>query len=167
MADAFWGFSLALYARPSVPETCLTLQDSHGADVNLVLFGLWCGLEAGRIEAETLTEAMAMSEAWAARAVRPLRALRRDLKSGVAEADGVIDVEGFRNQVKELELEAERRQQIALAGLALRATPPPGPDAALANFRAYRSAAPFEDGNDAEAGALFATLLAGAQTIDA
>lgn len=37
----FWEFSLGLYARPGVAQACLDLQESCGADVNLLLLGFW------------------------------------------------------------------------------------------------------------------------------
>ena len=40
-ATPFWRFSLAFYGQPGVPALLLPLQDRSGADVNLVLFGLW------------------------------------------------------------------------------------------------------------------------------
>jgi len=35
--EAFWRFSLALYARPGVAEALVELQDRAGRDVNLQL----------------------------------------------------------------------------------------------------------------------------------
>ena len=42
----FWTFSLRIYGQPGVPPACLTLQDEHGVDVNVLLFALYaasCG----------------------------------------------------------------------------------------------------------------------------
>ena len=55
--EAFWRFSLALYARPGVAEALIALQDRAGRDVNLMLFALWAGavrrvaLDAGALAA--------------------------------------------------------------------------------------------------------------------
>ena len=51
IADAFWKFSLALYACSGVAERLVELQDEHDADVNMVLFCCWCGKE-GRMPLE-------------------------------------------------------------------------------------------------------------------
>ena len=45
--EALWRFSLAFYARPSVAEALIALQDRGGCDVNLILFALWRGLAHG------------------------------------------------------------------------------------------------------------------------
>src|SRR5665213_163755 len=43
-ADSFWRFSQDFYALPGVAPACLALQDGHGRDVNLVLYGCWLGM---------------------------------------------------------------------------------------------------------------------------
>ena len=40
-SDAFWSFSLQVYSQPQVSEHCLYLQNSHGCNVNLLLFYCW------------------------------------------------------------------------------------------------------------------------------
>lgn len=155
LGAAFWRFSLDLYGAPDAPETCLALQDRFGVDVNLALFCLWSGLGRGRVAAARLGALAALADAWRRRAVAPLRAIRRDLKTGVAEAGAeTLDVEHFRAAVKALELEAERRQQIAMAAFAAETIAPASPEAARAHFRALYP--------DMAAGgaALFETLLA-------
>ena len=44
-ADEFWQFSLALYARNGVKELCLTLQDEHGFNVNVLLLSCYLNLQ--------------------------------------------------------------------------------------------------------------------------
>ncbi|HKS89918.1 MAG TPA: TIGR02444 family protein, partial [Stellaceae bacterium] len=58
--EAFWRFSLALYARPGVAEALIALQDRAGRDVNLMLFALWFGAVRGRrLDAARLAAAAA------------------------------------------------------------------------------------------------------------
>lgn len=108
---AFWRYSVGLYGRADVSERCLRLQDQHGCDVNLILFALWSGLSQGALSHEAAEAVVGLCRRWGARAVQPLRAIRRDLKSGV---DGIAS-EAFREAVKRLELEAEKLQQHAMA----------------------------------------------------
>ncbi|MEO1328566.1 MAG: TIGR02444 family protein [Pseudomonadota bacterium] len=145
MIDAFWRFSTTLYAREGAPEACLALQDQHGYDVNLVLFALWAGFERGALTADAASAAATLSDAWARRAVRPLRALRRDLKAGVPEMPDAGAVEALRADLKALELAAERLQQRALEPLAAAVQGPGGPDAARAAFQAIGRAAGLRD----------------------
>lgn len=139
--DDFWAFSLSLYARPGVPERCLRLQDEGGLDVNLALFCLWSGLTRGAPPEAAWPAILRISEFWAGTATRPLRAIRRALKAGFSPEDGArLDVESFRAAVQRLELEAEARQQRALAPFAARPEGPPGRAAAERAFAAYLAA---------------------------
>ena len=48
-AEAFWAFSLQFYGREHVPSMCVAMQDGHGADVEMVLFALWCATRGRRL----------------------------------------------------------------------------------------------------------------------
>ena len=130
-AADFWSFSLDFYGRPGVAETCLALQDSHGLDVNLVLYCCWRGdlLSAAQIQA-----AIGLTTPWRAEIVQPLRALRRRLKPGFPPFHDA-EVQGLRKRIADAELEAERLQQQALDALAEGSVPPPARKAATANLR--------------------------------
>jgi uncharacterized protein (TIGR02444 family) len=109
--DAFWRFSLALYARPGVADALIAIQDRAGRDVNVILFGLWLGVSRGRLLAAA---ELAVTEAAIAPikdvAVAPLRRLRRQLK----QSDDP-DLQALRRRVAALEIVAERRVQYRLA----------------------------------------------------
>jgi uncharacterized protein (TIGR02444 family) len=136
----FWRFSLRLYRLPGVAEACITLQEESGADVNLLLFLLWHGVQQRRVPAAEVARLDQNIAAWRERAVIPLRAIRRALKSpqGLVEAG---TAEAFRTRIKAVELEAERLQQEALYELvrvSLLGEPAPSVDeAARANVTAY------------------------------
>lgn len=120
--SAFWDYSIALYAVEDVAPACLSLQDRYGFDVNLVLFCLWYGSCKGKIPRKTLAEALKLSSHWSKMAVLPLRnvrtAIKKDTQQGlVPEAE---DIARFRDQVKKLELKAEKIQQQMLERLALK-----------------------------------------------
>ena len=109
--EAFWRFSLALYARPGVADALIALQERAARDVNLILFGLWLGVGRGRrLDAAELAIAAAAIAPINAAVVAPLRQLRRQLK---AAADP--DLQALRRQIAGLELAAERRVQQRLA----------------------------------------------------
>lgn len=109
----FWDFSVAIYDRPAVAFCCLDLQDRFGADVNLLLLGLWratLGLaswapgEAARAEA-------AISPLRAV--LTPLRQARRALRPLAADDD---EARLLYSDMKELELRLERLAQAYLVG---------------------------------------------------
>lgn len=109
--EAFWRFSLALYARPGVAGALIAIQDRADRDVNLILFGLWLGASRGRLlAADDLAAAEAAVAPIAGAAVAPLRRLRRHLKGS-----GEPDLEALRRRIAGLEIAAERRVQYRLA----------------------------------------------------
>jgi uncharacterized protein (TIGR02444 family) len=97
-----WDWAAATYARPGVADACLRLQDEHKQSVPLLLWTLWSA-EHGR--APDLLTGAATARAWEEEVVGPLRRLRRALKALEAEPDR----EAVRDQVKAVELDAERR----------------------------------------------------------
>jgi uncharacterized protein (TIGR02444 family) len=112
----FWRFSLRLYRLPGVAEACISLQEESGADVNLLLFLLWHGIQQRRVSAAEVARLEQKIAAWREQAIIPLRTIRRALKSpqGLVEA-GTAEV--FRTRIKAVELEAERLQQEAMFDL--------------------------------------------------
>ncbi|HEY2756733.1 MAG TPA: TIGR02444 family protein [Pseudolabrys sp.] len=107
--NAFWRFSLAVYASDGVAQECLALQDSSKADVNLLLFCAWMGARNIALTRRDLEAAGLAVEVWHAGVVRRLRGVRQQIKA-LARAE----FEAFRAQVKSLELEAEQVEQAIL-----------------------------------------------------
>jgi len=104
MSSDLWSFSLATYTLPGVEPACLQLQ-AAGANVCLLLCGLWLeqrGVACNEQREEQLKE---LVRPWDREVVQPLRALRTQWKT-LAEDDPVL--KGLREQMKALELEAER-----------------------------------------------------------
>ena len=122
MADAvedFWRFALALYARPGVAPACLELQDRHGIDVIILLYGCWLGASGrGRLDPAALRRAEAVARPWREQVVEPLRRTRHGLK-------GIAGAEQLYERMKQVELAAEREAVKRLAPLA------PGTDATI------------------------------------
>lgn len=136
-----WDFSLSFYALPGVAPACIDLQDRQGIDVNVMLFVLWQGCCGGRLlRAEDVARVDGAIDGWRDEVVRPLRAVRRQLKkpglAGLHPEAGAL-----RTQVQTAELEAERLQQAILERLAPSVGTPTPPSAALAlaNFEVLLS----------------------------
>ncbi|CAN7643422.1 TIGR02444 family protein [Phenylobacterium sp. LjRoot225] len=100
---ALWDWMLAAYARPGVPETCLTLQDEFGQNTSVLLWAAW----ARPADAGVFETATRVAQTWDQTTLHPLRAVRRALK---APFPPVADAarEGLREDVKAAELRAER-----------------------------------------------------------
>jgi len=125
--DSFWNFSVGTYRQPGVAEACLSLQDRYGIDVNLLLYNCWFGCTRGLLDEPLSSAVLAFSEPWAQEVVRPLRAARTWMKISGCVGTGVSteDCMALRDEIKAVELEAERLQQRTLEGLA--SAPPAGP----------------------------------------
>src|SRR5262249_36101377 len=117
-----WSFSLQVYGKPGVAEACVALQDGLGLDVNLLLYCCWHGRAGRKLDKAALRRAIDTMEGWQREVVKPLRAVRRRLKSGVPPIT-VGECQALRRKVGDLELESERIAQAALEALPM---PPSG-----------------------------------------
>ncbi|WP_064116382.1 TIGR02444 family protein [Pseudomonas fluorescens] len=114
MSSDLWSFSLATYARPGVEDACLQLQTA-GANVCLLLCGLWLEQRAVACDEQRVRQLQALTAPWDIEVVQPLRALRMQWKARAFD-DAVL--KGMREQIKSLELEAERALLSRLEGVA-------------------------------------------------
>jgi len=138
--SAFWDFSLHFYALPRVAAACLELQDRAGVDVNVLFYLLFVAQHCRRLDRSDVTRIDAAVKAWREQVVQPLRSVRRELKKGMAPIDADAAA-ALRNDVKRIELEAERIEQHTLERLvpiAALGTPASSPAAAArVNLAAY------------------------------
>ena len=138
-ADRFWAFSLALYDLPGVAPACLSLQDRRGLDVNLLLFCCWTAAEGRLLADADLRRAIHAVAPWREAVVSPIRAVRRQLKGGIPGI-AAAEADALRRRVAEIEIEAERLAQQALAALSPAAVTDAAPataQTALINLRDY------------------------------
>ena len=119
-----WEFSLKLYAEPGVAASCLSLQNRHGFDVNLVLFCIWSGFRHGELTDDLLKTALETSDRWRETVVQPLRSLRTRLKRDLTESaySSSSEISALRERIETAELDAERIQQQELEKLIVPAT---------------------------------------------
>ena len=119
----FWQFSLHLYQAPEVAKACLELQNSHGLDVNMLLFCCWHGTALGALPTDLLKRAYTLSSNWRGNVVQPLRNARTWMKTeSPEEFTAQAKFEALRAQIKAVELSAEQMQQYALESMALEST---------------------------------------------
>jgi len=124
-----WRFAARVYGRPGVAQACLALQQRFDADVNLLLFAAWLGAERGTPLPDTLARrAQRRVDAWHEDIVRPLRAVRRRMKTGPAPAPCAA-TEALRDALKAVEIGSERIELAMLETLAPETSPGcPGAD---------------------------------------
>jgi uncharacterized protein (TIGR02444 family) len=111
MPTDLWRFAEMLYQRPGVEAACLQLQ-AQGADVCLLLCAAW--LEAQKIACsdEHVATLRSLAQPWQLQVVVPLRQLRQNWREP-AQGDSALTT--LREQIKQLELAAEREQLERLA----------------------------------------------------
>lgn len=102
--NPLWQYACQIYAKPGVERALLELQDSHGADINVILQSLWL---ASQGHAWSPTHVSNMYTVWMSEQIQPLRLMRRKMKDEWVAKHGQ-EFEGFRQQVKTLELQAEQ-----------------------------------------------------------
>ena len=110
---ALWDWALKAYRAPGVSDACLSLQDVNGQNVPLLLWAAWAASTGRDLDEDTIEAGCDAARAWDRVAVTPLRAVRRTLKLPVPDIDDAAR-EALRDQVKAVELAAERH---LLAGL--------------------------------------------------
>jgi uncharacterized protein (TIGR02444 family) len=100
---ALWDWTLRAYGQAGAPEACLVLQDTYSQNTSLLLWAVW----AEAADSALLANAADVARRWEALALAPIREVRRALKPAF---DGVDDSEreALREDVKAVELRAER-----------------------------------------------------------
>ncbi|MNV01049.1 hypothetical protein D3C71_912360 [compost metagenome] len=116
MSD-LWTWAVAAYEAPGVAEACLSLQDHNEQNVPLLLWAAWVAVTGRRPDEETIEAACDAARAYDTVIVSPLRAVRRTLKAPIPDVEN-DHREALRQQVKALELDAERRLMLELEALA-------------------------------------------------
>lgn len=116
MSD-LWTWTVAAYETPGVAEACLNLQDHNEQNVPLLLWAAWVAVTGRRPDEETIEAACDAARAYDTVIVSQLRAVRRTLKAPIPDVDNGHR-EALRQQVKALELDAERRLMLELEDLA-------------------------------------------------
>lgn len=111
-----WDWAARAYAAEGVSDACLELQDAAGQNVPLLLWAAWIAATGRQVDAEAREDACDIARAWDESTIAPLRAVRRRLKTRIPDLDD-DSREAVRDQVKALELEAERRLLSALERL--------------------------------------------------
>jgi uncharacterized protein (TIGR02444 family) len=128
----FWAFSLRFYGLPGVEASCLVLQDSADADVNLLLLAIWAGVMGRALLPHEAVFADAAAKAWRDDVIKPLRTARRALKNRQYPHDPSAAA-SLRGTIGRSELEAERLQQEMLARTVALLHDPRAPLALVAN----------------------------------
>ncbi|MEB3419156.1 TIGR02444 family protein [Salipiger marinus] len=116
MTASLWDFSLGFYQDTATQAACLDWQDRLGGDVNVLLYHLFLASQGVILTPQDSARSDAAVARWRDEVVEPLRALRRRLKA-VSLGPVPDRQERFRDEVKRLELGAEKVVQEVLDAL--------------------------------------------------
>ncbi|MFM9886425.1 MAG: TIGR02444 family protein [Burkholderiales bacterium] len=108
-----WPYVLRLYGVPEFGPAGIALQDSVGADVDILLYLCFLADRSRQARQDDAARIDASIKAWRENVVKPVRALRRQLKDGIAPVPLAVS-DPIRNIVKNIELDVERIQLEAL-----------------------------------------------------
>jgi uncharacterized protein (TIGR02444 family) len=134
-----WDFVLGYYRQQGVSEAAITLQDTAGIDVNMILFLMWLSAQRKALAEADIRKISDMSHGWQRSVVVPIRNVRRLLKENppLVEQDAAL---AYRKKVQAIELEGEQLQlnAMAAASQSLKATAAPSLEqAARDNLRGF------------------------------
>ncbi|AWI61622.1 TIGR02444 family protein [Sinorhizobium fredii] len=159
--QGLWDFALRLYGAPGVGDACLVLQDESGVDVPVLLFAAWLSKYSVALTEAELVRIDQIVADWRNEVVKPLRAVRRRLKSGPYPAPTTV-TETLRNGVKGIELSSEKIELAVLeaegAALIAAASRVDAANNLVVVLRHFRAADP--DATAAEALAIVGKALA-------
>jgi len=136
---SFWTWALAAYDRPGVAEACLMLQDDHGQQTAYLLWAAFADPAP-----KALADGAELARHWEREVLGPIRQARRALKPALPPVEDGARL-GLREEVKVIELGAERLLMETLEALAGR--PATGVDpmpALIAAARAWGHSPPNE-----------------------
>jgi len=109
----FWNYSCQLFQIADVADTCLQIQNSLDADVNLLLFCCWAGDNHHPLNKLDIDKLIQASEPWQTAIIKPLRDARRLMKNQIIAMPANLHKQTIAN-LSEMELNAEHMAQLDL-----------------------------------------------------
>lgn len=106
-----WQDMCAAYRDPGLARACLDVQERYNADVPLLLVLCLADRAGHAIGRDALVSLVETYNAWREAAILPLRFARREMKGRFTDPAEL----GLRDDIKRLELEAERLQVTRIA----------------------------------------------------
>lgn len=109
--NPFWRFSIAVYQNEAIKKACLTFQEEHQVNVNLLLFCCWLAYAVEKTSKAQFLHACHAIDHWHEHVTQPLRRSRRYVKTMVTTEHWVDD---FGQQLLMDEIVSETWQQYLL-----------------------------------------------------
>jgi len=168
-SDQLWAFACEVYSNSSVSEACLILQDHHNVDVPLLLFCCWVGRHYGVLPEAQLEQALSFTRGCSSNATKPLRTIRRDMKTSYSPQWPVPenDWSDLREQVKQAELASEKMMLTGLSRCVVQVSPDEhnGLSDAVANIKRYFKLTGSDTSSDEDAQTYLVDILSTAFSV--
>lgn len=114
-STGFWQYSLNRYAIETVKEACLALQDSHGYNVNLLLFCMLCDSQKRALSIKVIAQIKRCIEN-SDKELNAHRAQRNSAKALCGSSATQEDRDAYQGLLTQ-ELSLEAKQQELIAGI--------------------------------------------------
>ena len=110
MPPTLWDFAIAFYAKPGIQSACLTLQNTLGVNVPLLLCCCWVSKHYGVLPNALAKALSQFAQCYTQLSIAPLRTIRTTMKHSLHTQWPIryTHWEALREQVKALELDAEK-----------------------------------------------------------
>ena len=133
---ALWTCAVELYGVPTIRDVCLSLQDTTGADVNLLLTLLFAATRRLELDASRVRRLQESIAPWRGGVIEPLRSARRSIRLA-NRADAADAYESTKQAELAAEKVALQMLERELQSFELQARAADAAVVAGANLRAY------------------------------
>lgn len=106
---SLWAYSCNLYQQERVKSACLHIQESDDIDVTALLFCCWFSTHYQPLSSSQIMGFKSQVRLWSEHCIRPLRRVRQQMKPLTGNTIDPNVWQQVREQVKTLELQAEKQ----------------------------------------------------------
>lgn len=108
-----WSYSTQIYQLAEVESSCLHLQNTFEADVNILLYCCWLAEQGIELDSQDIQQLIAASQPWQNSMIKPLREARKMMKQHIIAMPSEM-LEKTLNNISNMELNAEHMAQLSL-----------------------------------------------------
>lgn len=112
--DQLWNLSLHIFSDETISNDCLDIQKKNGLDLSFLFWLCWIGIYLNReLTADEIQRSLGYIGYWRSNVIETLRWLRKEMKENIEPVKDQQQ-QSLRVKVRELEVESEQLEQLAL-----------------------------------------------------
>lgn len=108
-----WNYSTQIYQLAEVESSCLHLQNTFEADVNILLYCCWLAEQGIELDTQDIQRLITATQPWQTSMIKPLREARKMMKQHIIAMPSEMLEQTIAN-ISEMELNAEHMAQLSL-----------------------------------------------------